>query len=102
VPVLRPAFQETTSLGAALAAGLAVGFWSMDEVFSHSTDAASSSFAPKVAARDANRRYQCWQKVVGLCRGLEELCDPEEQGDECDDEDEAGLPLPAGGVASSR
>ena len=33
VPVLRPSFRETTSLGAALAAGLAVGFWSMDDIF---------------------------------------------------------------------
>ncbi len=27
VPVLRPVISETTSLGAAYAAGLAVGFW---------------------------------------------------------------------------
>ncbi|GLC44941.1 hypothetical protein PLESTM_001667100 [Pleodorina starrii] len=33
VPVVRPAFRETTSLGAALAAGLAVNLWTREEVF---------------------------------------------------------------------
>ncbi|GLI71029.1 hypothetical protein VaNZ11_016146 [Volvox africanus] len=33
VPVVRPAFRETTSLGAALAAGLAVNLWTWEEVF---------------------------------------------------------------------
>jgi glycerol kinase len=33
VPVIRPAVAETTALGAAFAAGLAVGFWSgLDEL----------------------------------------------------------------------
>ena len=32
VPVKRPHFQETTALGAALAAGLGVGFWSEELV----------------------------------------------------------------------
>lgn len=33
VPVRRPAHLETTSLGAALAAGIGVGFWSEAEAF---------------------------------------------------------------------
>jgi glycerol kinase len=33
VPVRRPAHLETTSLGAALAAGIGVGFWSVEEAF---------------------------------------------------------------------
>lgn len=37
-PVLRPAHQETTSLGAALAAGLAVGFYTMDDIFALTPD----------------------------------------------------------------
>ena len=32
VPIVRPAVTETTALGAALLAGLAVGFWTEDEV----------------------------------------------------------------------
>jgi glycerol kinase len=34
VPVKRPHFQETTALGAALAAGLGIGFWSEELVSS--------------------------------------------------------------------
>lgn len=33
VPVRRPAHLETTSLGAALAAGIGVGFWTEEEAF---------------------------------------------------------------------
>ena len=33
VPVRRPAHLETTSLGAALAAGIGVGFWTAEEAF---------------------------------------------------------------------
>ncbi|KAI7985759.1 Glycerol kinase [Camellia lanceoleosa] len=33
-PVVRPADIETTALGAAYAAGLAIGFWTEDEIFS--------------------------------------------------------------------
>jgi glycerol kinase len=35
VPVVRPAVTETTALGAAYLAGLAVGFWSEDELGGH-------------------------------------------------------------------
>lgn len=34
VPVVRPVFQETTVLGAALAAGLGAGVWSEERAFS--------------------------------------------------------------------
>ncbi len=33
-PVIRPYFQETTCLGAALAAGLGAGVWTHAQVFS--------------------------------------------------------------------
>ncbi|GFR41737.1 hypothetical protein Agub_g2490 [Astrephomene gubernaculifera] len=53
VPVLRPAFRETTSLGAALAAGLAVGFWSEEEIF-----ASAASPAAACSAAASPRRLQ--------------------------------------------
>lgn len=34
-PVVRPADIETTALGAAYAAGLAVGVWTEEEIFSN-------------------------------------------------------------------
>lgn len=86
VPVLRPVFQETTSMGAALAAGLAVGFWTLEEVFDHSSQQGSTAFSPEASTKEADRRYSCWQKAVGLCHGLVQLGDPEEG-----EQDEGGL-----------
>ena len=46
VPVIRPAVTETTALGAAFAAGLAVGFWSdLDELRERWTE--DSAWSPR-------------------------------------------------------
>jgi glycerol kinase len=45
VAVSRPHFQETTALGAALAAGLAVGFYSESFVLTHPPNN-STAFMP--------------------------------------------------------
>jgi glycerol kinase len=63
VPVVRPVVAETTALGAAYAAGLAVGFWSStDEIRANWT--AGARWEP---AMDAERRaalYADWKKAV--------------------------------------
>ncbi len=49
VPVRRPAHLETTSLGAALAAGIGVGFWTVEEAFTdlkHDTGAGQAEGEP--------------------------------------------------------
>jgi glycerol kinase len=63
VPVLRPKVVETTSLGAAYAAGLAVGFWSdVDDLASNwSLD---KRFEPRMAASERRRLYERWQQAV--------------------------------------
>jgi glycerol kinase len=72
VPVQRPNFQETTALGAALAAGLGVGFW--DEAFVLTPPAdAGTTFAPAVPPGDADRRFGHWRKAVSRCLDLADL-----------------------------
>ncbi len=62
-PVVRPAVQETTSLGAAYAAGLAVGFYKdTDELRAHWQVDRTWQPAMKSAARD--EMYRMWKKAV--------------------------------------
>ena len=70
--VERPALQETTSLGAAFAAGLAVGFYSHDEVFRPPSEAATV-FEPRAAAEDVERRYASWKLAVQRSLDLDQL-----------------------------
>jgi glycerol kinase len=62
-PVVRPAVQETTSLGAAYAAGLAVKFYKdTDELRAHWQVDRTWQPAMKSAARD--EMYRMWKKAV--------------------------------------
>ncbi|MFI7547182.1 glycerol kinase GlpK [Actinoplanes sp. NPDC049599] len=63
VPVSRPAVAETTALGAAYAAGLAVGFWSStDELRENWREA--RRWAPSWSAEQRADGYAGWQKAV--------------------------------------
>jgi glycerol kinase len=63
VPVIRPAVAETTSLGAAYAAGLAVGFW--DEVESLRENwVEDKRWLPQMDAATRERGYALWKKAV--------------------------------------
>ncbi len=63
VPVVRPAVAETTCLGAAYAAGLAVGFWpDMDSLRGHWR--ASAEWTPSMSAEQRERGYHQWKKAV--------------------------------------
>ena len=63
IPVVRPPSIETTALGAAYAAGLAVGFWSStDEIRSNWT--AGRTWEPAMDATDRDARYSEWKKAV--------------------------------------
>lgn len=61
--VIRPVVQETTSLGAAYAAGLAVGFFSgLPEL--RANWRADRTWKPNVAAANRERLYSNWRKAV--------------------------------------
>ncbi|SEN03772.1 glycerol kinase GlpK [Cryobacterium luteum] len=63
VPVVRPVVAETTALGAAYAAGLAVGFWSgLDELRTNWQE--DSRWTPKMDEAERNRQLRNWKKAV--------------------------------------
>jgi glycerol kinase len=63
VPVIRPVVTETTALGAAFAAGLAVGFWSdLDEL--RERWAEDRRWEPRMDAGRREHEYGQWRKAV--------------------------------------
>ena len=63
VPVVRPQVAETTSLGAAYAAGLATNFWSsLDEL--RQNWGVDKTWEPNMAADVRDRYYALWKKAV--------------------------------------
>ncbi len=63
VPVIRPKVAETTALGAAYAAGLAVGFWSgLDEL--RQNWAEDKTWHPSMASAVREKYYREWKKAV--------------------------------------
>jgi glycerol kinase len=63
VPVVRPVVAETTALGAAYAAGLAVGFWqSTDEIRANWT--AAREWRPSMPVERRDALYAQWKKAV--------------------------------------
>jgi glycerol kinase len=63
VPVVRPVVAETTALGAAYAAGLAVGFWqSPDDIVANWV--ADREWQPSMPAEQRDALYTQWKKAV--------------------------------------
>jgi len=63
VPVVRPVVAETTALGAAYAAGLAVGYWDgLDDLRSNWQE--GQRWTPNLAADERERLYRNWKKAV--------------------------------------
>lgn len=61
--VVRPTIQETTALGAAYAAGLAVGFFSgLEEL--RANWAADRIWKPNMEETRREREYHNWKKAV--------------------------------------
>jgi glycerol kinase len=63
VPVIRPKVAETTALGAAYAAGLAVGFWAEIEDL-RANWAKDAEWEPKMDAARRDKEYALWKKAV--------------------------------------
>ena len=63
VPVIRPKVAETTALGAAYAAGLAVGFWkAVDDLRANWQK--DHEWKPKMDAATREKDYKLWKKAV--------------------------------------
>jgi glycerol kinase len=63
VPVMRPVITETTALGAAYLAGLAVGFWTSSEEIAAQWQV-QCRFEPNMSADERTRRIALWHRAV--------------------------------------
>lgn len=64
-PIDKPKTSETTALGAAYLAGLAVGFWTMDDIKTMWTS--EKSFHPSMDEDTRSYLYDGWKKAVKAC-----------------------------------
>ena len=67
-PVLRPRCVETTAMGAAYLAGLAVGYWSSTDDIKKNW-AVDRSFEPTISQEERTERIQGWKKAVARTVG---------------------------------
>ena len=63
MPVIRPKVAETTALGAAYAAGLAVGFWAEVEDL-RANWAKDKEWTPSMDENVRAKEYRFWKKAV--------------------------------------
>ena len=63
VPVIRPVVNETTALGAAYAAGLAIGYWADTEDIRNNW-AVGKTWEPAMDESERSRLYAEWNKAV--------------------------------------
>jgi len=69
VPVVRPSVTETTALGAACLAGLAVGFWERDlRALGVGNE---TRFEPRMSASQAHSLRSRWNEAVSRSKGWE-------------------------------
>lgn len=69
VPVERPVVQETTALGSAYLAGLAVGYWKdQEEIATQWLN--EKTFDPEMDTEESDRLYSGWQKAVKATRAF--------------------------------
>ena len=70
VPVVRPKVNETTALGAACLAGLAVGYWkNLADIAKHWK--VDRKFKPGMKAAARNKITQGWNRALGRAKGWE-------------------------------
>jgi glycerol kinase len=67
LPVVRARTSETTALGAAYLAGLAVGFWSPDTIDAQWE--ADRTFVPRISADERASKIATWHRAVERAKG---------------------------------
>lgn len=67
-PIVRPAVTETTALGAATLAGLAVGYWEGQEELDAQWQL-DKRFEPQISADEAQARHAQWLRALERSRG---------------------------------
>lgn len=66
-PVVRPQVLESTALGAAYLAGLAVGYWQMHDLLQ--VQDIDREFTPQLESAEIDRLLKRWHKAVDRSRG---------------------------------
>ena len=61
--------RETTSLGAAIAAGFAVDIWKEFEELKEINRTDREVFNPQISQEASSRMYRRWEKAVEMSRG---------------------------------
>ena len=67
-PVLRPSCVETTAMGAAYLAGLAVGYWKSKEEIRKNW-AVDRKFLPAISEQERSKRIRGWKRAVACTAG---------------------------------
>lgn len=71
IPVDRPQMRETTALGAAMAAGLAVGVWKGFDELKKLNQEGRTLFQPDINTKKSKAMYERWNVAVNMSRGWE-------------------------------
>ncbi|KAF3395435.1 Glycerol kinase [Talaromyces pinophilus] len=69
IPVYRPKMRETTALGAAIAAGLALGLWRNFTELRDINRAGGAVFEPSVSPEKSAEMFTLWEKAVQMSKG---------------------------------
>ncbi|KAE8157967.1 hypothetical protein BDV40DRAFT_292220 [Aspergillus tamarii] len=69
IPVYRPKMRETTALGAAIAAGLAVGLWRNFAELRDINRTGGAVFEPRISRQQSAESFALWEKAVNMSRG---------------------------------
>lgn len=69
IPVDRPAMRETTSLGAAIAAGFAVDIWKEFEELTEINRKDHTIFEPQIPKEASDKMFERWERAVDMSRG---------------------------------
>ncbi|TGO52208.1 hypothetical protein BOTNAR_0331g00040 [Botryotinia narcissicola] len=69
IPVERPRMLETTALGAAIAAGFAVGVWETFDELKNINTIGKTEFHPKITPEESKEKFSRWTKAVEMCKG---------------------------------
>lgn len=61
--------RETTALGAAIAAGIAIGMWEDWDDLEKVNAEGRTIFKPQIQKEESDSRFKRWQKAVEMSKG---------------------------------
>jgi glycerol kinase len=64
IEVDRPLMRETTALGSAIAAGMAVGVWKSFDDLSAINEKGRTQFTSQISSKKREKMYSGWQEAV--------------------------------------